>query len=159
IGLLLPAVQKVREAAARIQCNNNLKQIGLGIHNHHDTKGVFPTGGMTPWSNYGVATPPAMTLNIPDPPDLRPRRMFQILPFIEQDNTYKLAKTDFEAVRRTPIKIYNCPSRRGADRYAAQDNRCLNDYAAATPARFNPDGSVNTQVDDFWQGDIWNVPA
>src|SRR6266498_1122119 len=74
IGLLLPAVQKVREAAARAQCANNLKQIGLGLHNHHDAKKTLPPGGM----QTGVNGTPCYT-----------NWAIEILPFVEQGNLYK----------------------------------------------------------------------
>ena len=77
VGLLLPAVQKVREAANRMKCQNNLKQIGLAMHNYHDTFQQFPPGG---WlgDRYGN-----------DWSDDRGSWIVFTLPFMEQDNLYK----------------------------------------------------------------------
>jgi prepilin-type N-terminal cleavage/methylation domain-containing protein/prepilin-type processing-associated H-X9-DG protein len=104
IGLLLPAVQKVREAAARAQCGNNLKQIGLAFHNHHDQLGFFPSGG------WGVTSPPTYSNG---QPDVGARQQagwaFQILPFLEGDNAWKAGAVVAIA---TPNKVFFCPSRR-----------------------------------------------
>jgi len=71
IGLLLPAVQKVREAAARMSCQNNLKQLGLAWHNYQDVFNSFPRGNLGSWGNDHGSW------------------MFTTLPFMEQDNLYK----------------------------------------------------------------------
>ena len=106
IGLLLPAVQKVREAAARTQCMNNLKQIGLGVHNHHDSNNQFPAA----WT-YEPANPPT-----------RPTAVmwswgFLTLPYVEQDNLYKqfdrnlfLYADPNKTVISTHLKVFQCPS-------------------------------------------------
>ena len=73
IGLLLPAVQKVREAAARIRCANNLKQLGLAAHNYHGTAGQFPTGARSSVLANGV---PTLGTNV----------WVELLPHFEQDN-------------------------------------------------------------------------
>jgi prepilin-type N-terminal cleavage/methylation domain-containing protein/prepilin-type processing-associated H-X9-DG protein len=130
IGLLLPAVQKVREAAMRMQCQNNLKQIGLGAHNHHDTYQRFPSAVNLPIStqsgaifptNFLVTTGDAAGEKIGPPPV--PGQFFSwceaLLPFIEQGNLYnQLNFSQREYINcngpnspgATVVKTFVCPS-------------------------------------------------
>jgi prepilin-type N-terminal cleavage/methylation domain-containing protein len=118
IGLLLPAVQKIREAANRIQCANNLKQLGLGMHNCHDTNGHFPSSGWgwgwvgDPDRGQGKQQPGSWTFNV--------------LPFVEQDNFFRIGTgqavpepkhtTNFQKVQQA-VKLFYCPSRRPPKAY------------------------------------------
>jgi prepilin-type N-terminal cleavage/methylation domain-containing protein/prepilin-type processing-associated H-X9-DG protein len=137
IGLLVPAVQKVREAANRMSCTNNLKQLGLANHNHHDTTGKFPPAIIMAYAihddptNVGVSGCET-TLDIAEP--FGPNWAVLLLPYIEQDNLYKAANvqsypgpnfakwspgipasslgldSSWRVVRGTVIKTYQCPS-------------------------------------------------
>ena len=85
IGLLLPAVQRVREAANRARCQNNLKQIGIALHHYHDAKGKFPYGEWEPGYSQGTL-------------------YTEVLPYIEQPNN--------APNNPQPVKLFLCPSRR-----------------------------------------------
>jgi prepilin-type N-terminal cleavage/methylation domain-containing protein len=104
IGLLVPAVQKVREAAARTQCSNNLRQLGLGTHNMNDTYKSLPNAQ---WANFPAN---AQTAN---GGGLWGTYFFFLLPFIEQQNLYNLTVSNND-IWGTPatqvIKTYLCPS-------------------------------------------------
>ena len=114
IGLLLPAVQKVREAAARMSCSNNLKQLGLACHNHHDQLGFLPHGSFGWWNS--------PTYRAPGAPLTGSEQLggwgFQVLPYIEQEAVWrgggKTNVNDCQILARgTPIKTFFCPSRNG----------------------------------------------
>jgi prepilin-type N-terminal cleavage/methylation domain-containing protein/prepilin-type processing-associated H-X9-DG protein len=116
IGLLLPAVQKIRESANRLKCTNNLKQIGLGVHNCHDVFQQFPFGK---GPNF-VATVPGAA------PYARWSLHSQLLPYIEQDNLFK--QINFNYPPETPgmggvvnfMPAYQNPGRVNADQCRAR---------------------------------------
>jgi prepilin-type N-terminal cleavage/methylation domain-containing protein len=118
IGLLLPAVQKVRGAAARIQCQNNLHNLAIACHNYHDVAGYLPMsleGSDRP--NYFRTTPPGQYRH------WYWSWMATILPYVEQDNLYRLADTwantgsnytypwtSSNQALQTPVKTWACPT-------------------------------------------------
>jgi prepilin-type processing-associated H-X9-DG protein len=104
IGLLLPAVQKVREAAARMKCSNNLKQLGIALHSFHDVNNGFPAG----WKTTGTNTTGYWGWSV------------ALLPYVEQQNLYTRLSPDTRTLQavfqndltalQTPLSVYACPS-------------------------------------------------
>jgi prepilin-type N-terminal cleavage/methylation domain-containing protein len=114
IGLLLPAVQKVREAASRMVSTNNLKQIGLALHNFYDANQFFPHNGGKAAIDDQTAPPAAFVMNngqlgYPDPtasPKNQPGcALWQLLPYLEQQNAYR------SDAYQTPLKVFIEPGR------------------------------------------------
>lgn len=150
VALLLPAVQAAREAARRSQCLNNLKQIGLGCLNFQSANGAFPTAGgaVEQFFNTAELSKPAYGYE-------GAGWMYQILPFIEQQNIYNLRrgdgalnagfqKTDLIEKR---VSVYNCPSRDGRTAIVATGIYMLPDYA----------GVMGTWNERGWNGFAWQV--
>jgi prepilin-type N-terminal cleavage/methylation domain-containing protein/prepilin-type processing-associated H-X9-DG protein len=146
LGLLLPAVQKVREAAARSQCQNNLKQLGLALHGYHDSYHFFP-------QNHRPASAQSSTV--------RERWFTHILPFIDQKplatqydessnwdssaTTNPPVATGFPGnvtVAALPVALAQCPS-------APESNRQDNNPAASTPEGWGPNNPPIVAVTDY----------
>lgn len=137
IALLLPAVQKVREAAARMQCANNLKQLALACHNHHDTYNFFPNGGRQ-------HTDPPIYLAYGQPAIGREQMAgwgFQVLPFIEQNNLWQgssagsIAKAQIQVIGAL-VKQFACPVR-------------LSPRIIDAPSWYGPPGTYAHMMSDY----------
>ncbi len=159
IGLLLPAVQKVREAAARLTCQNNLKQLGLALHNYESAMQVFPSAGQgrNPAGTANVfwtdKPPVQIETNPPATGFISHSLHTKLLPYMEQENVFRLmnldrayndpaAPTNAQAAASV-IKPFICPStaNRTGDRDAA--GFAYTDYSAPVTAMVNATTPVN----------------
>lgn len=130
IGLLLPAIQKVREAANRAACGNNLKQLGIACMNYHETFGLLPPSRID--NDY-------------------PTWAVLILPFVEQDNIYKLwdlkkvYTNQTVAATKNGVKTYFCPSRRAPTEAFSNETPTggLSDFAACSGTGTEDDPTGN----------------
>ncbi len=137
IALLLPAVQSAREAARRMSCANNLKQIGLAIHGYHCAIGEFPLGNFT--KTVGVC-PGNQIPGVDTPSEDRANWMILILPYLEQKSLYE--KYDFSTyneapenkqVRETSVSTYICPSDVSTDKLIVPAFGPAADWALGIP--------------------------
>ena len=172
VALLLPAIQAAREAARRLQCSNNLKQIGMAYLHHVDTLKYFPTGGWgwnwvgDPDRGFGLRQPGGCHYNV--------------LPFMELKSLHDLSKGAANANQKnalattmigTPIELFNCPTRRPALAFPLNPSYNFPPYNANMPsAEARSDYAVNagdlhcavmdSGPPDFHSGDnprwIWN---
>jgi prepilin-type N-terminal cleavage/methylation domain-containing protein/prepilin-type processing-associated H-X9-DG protein len=149
IGLLLPAIQKVREAANRASCQNNLHQIGVALHNHHDGQGSFPSGYRCQPVNPSKADQTAPGWGW----------AALLLPYVEQGNLAQ--QIDFNlsvehssnlAARTTVVKLYVCPSDRSTGLFTIADknNNALAQAATNSYAASHGIGvDLDEELDDF----------
>lgn len=152
VGLLVPAVQKVREAANRAECQNHLKQLGLAFHSHHTALGYFPTGGWD-WNST-----PTYINGLPAVGTQQEAGWgFQILPYIEAENVWKGggATTDDGRIRvamGTPNPLFFCPTRRAPQTVVFQDPGFYNNQPITTAlcdygaSNYEGTGVVNFQL-------------
>jgi prepilin-type N-terminal cleavage/methylation domain-containing protein/prepilin-type processing-associated H-X9-DG protein len=129
-GLLIPAVQRVRESANRLKCQNNLKQIGLALHNYHDAQGALPPGyrAVGPYSDGATDTAPGWGWAA------------YLLPYIEQENLYHQLNfhqpVQASPAIQTTLRIYVCPSDQVPDEAFAVPDGFGNAVCLAAPSSY-----------------------
>jgi prepilin-type N-terminal cleavage/methylation domain-containing protein len=158
IALLLPAVQSAREAARRLQCSNNLKQLGLACLSHESAHGFLPTGGWR-WDWAG------------DPDRGFDRRqpggwIYNLLPYLEQSplhslgqgKAFSLKKDDLSRICEAPLPVLYCPTRRSATSYPNSENP-VNISPITTAGRTDyaaNGGALNSITEEESMRDWWN---
>jgi prepilin-type N-terminal cleavage/methylation domain-containing protein len=146
IGMLLPAVQKAREAANRTSCQNNLKQMGLALHNYHDARGTFPSGFLCqPKPDRNITAPGWGWAAL-------------LLPYVEQGNlaqqiNYQLPveHSSNQAARTMVLKLFVCPSDRPTGVFSVLDQKSMPLADAATnsyAASFGVGVDIDEELDD-----------
>jgi prepilin-type N-terminal cleavage/methylation domain-containing protein/prepilin-type processing-associated H-X9-DG protein len=152
IGLLLPAVQKIREAAARISCMNNLKQIGLGMLNYENARGGLPPSRTT--ANTAIPSAPFYPF--------KHSWTAALLPYIEQTNSFNLYRYNVDwndpsnaAAIQTPLKVFNCPSTPNQPRMDTTPS----DPNNSTIARAAGDYSAVSALKNFVGAGCFGLPA
>lgn len=126
IGMLLPAVQQVREASRRTDCLNKLRQIGLATQSFHDVQGAFPPARLAPAPSDANTSTDCLGAE---------SWMVRILPMVEQNNIYELwdlsidYKSQQPAAFTTPIDLFLCPTRHTASNANAPDTEVVDDSA------------------------------
>ena len=158
VALLLPAIQAAREAARRTQCTNQLKQLAISFHNHHDTHKHLPTGGWQftwlgyPEYGYGKNQPGGW--------------MYNILPFMEEQNLHDLGKGQTTLAARkaatvqrvqSPFEGMNCPSRRRANTYPFLNNPPVT-FAIADPFELCSKTDYAANAGDMVSPELSNGP-
>ncbi|MBL8812003.1 MAG: DUF1559 domain-containing protein [Planctomycetaceae bacterium] len=170
IGILLPAVQQARAAARRTQCLNNLKQMGLALHNFHDSNRKFPPARLIinkqRTTNNETATEPGMD---------EPSWLIHLLPYIEQAgmaaewDVFKTYGEHSEPVRRRVVPTYLCPERHSATNAIAEDVRVEIKFPCGCPGGVqvipggavadyvgnhgdNSAGAIGRDTDFYWGG-------